>query len=451
MKMPGKTRKLAGTLLAVLMMAAVLAGCSQPAMTSEAASTAPVAPASPAPAESAAPAAGTTLVVAASQNWVRDIDREIAAMFEAETGIAIDFQLSPDDQYQTIVKSKLNTGEGADIFMSYSGAKLREFNPAQTMVDLSGESWVGGMKQWAIDGSSYDGTLYAFNQGSVDSTNGVLYQPEVFEQYGLEVPTNYEEFKNVCQVLSENGVTPIYEFVKDLWHAHYWMEGVAPAAQARDPEVLDKLNRNEIGFADVPEFVTALAQIKELADLGYLGENHMSNTYDKSYEAISSGNYGMLIIHSSYPNELKQNYPDLDPDKYSMFPDPLADNTGITLSAGGITRCINAGSQNIDAAKQYFAFTALPEIAQMIYDARTDYMEAPYEGVHGSPTVASETLQAMPVRVMGPEAYVYFYDGGKISELMQEMFVGSLTPEEVLQEFDTHRRALAKDAGMEGF
>ena len=51
----------------------------------------------------------------------------------------------------------------------------------------------------------------------------------------------------------------------------------------------------------------------------------------------------------------------------------------------------------------------------------------------------------------GAEASVYFYDGGKISELCQEMFVGSLTPQEVLEEFDNSRRALAKDAGLEGF
>ncbi|MDL2293339.1 extracellular solute-binding protein [Ruminococcaceae bacterium OttesenSCG-928-D13] len=449
MKSKSGIRSLSALALAVVLLAALLAGCGgTPESTPAAPSTAdPVST----PAESTPAATGGTITVAASQNWVKDIDREIAEMFTAETGIAVDFQLSPDDQYQTIVKSKLNTGEGTDIFMSNSGAKLRDFNPAGTMADLSAEPWVGSMKQWAIDGSSYDGTLYGFNQCSVDGTNGVLYQPEMFEQYDLEVPTNYEEFKNVCKVLNDNGVLPIYEFVKDLWHAHYWMEGVAPAAQARDPEVLDKLNRNEIGFADVPEFVTALAQIKELADLGYLGENHLSNTYDKSYEAIATGEAAMIIIHSSYPNELMQNLPEVDPDKFSMFPNPLADNTGITLTAGGTTRCINAGSDNVEAAKQYFEFMARPEIAQLIYDARTDYMEASVEGVNGTPTKANEAIAAVAVRNMGPEAYVYFYDGGKISELMQEMFVGSLSPEEVLQEFDTHRRSLAKDAEMPGF
>lgn len=396
-------------------------------------------------------AEGTTITLAASQNWIKDIDREIAAAFTDETGIAVDFQLSPDDQYQGIIKSKLNTGEGPDIFMSYSGSKLRDYNPETNMVDLSGEAWVANMKEWALTGSTYNGVLYGQNLCSIDGTNGVLYQPAMFEKYELAVPTNYEEFKAVCQTLLDNGIIPVNEFVKDLWHTHYWMEGVAPKAIERDADLIAKLNNNEIGFADVPEFVTAVAQVKEMADLGFFGENHMSNTYDKSYASIANGESAMIIIHSSYPGELQQNIEGINPDDFRMFADPLADNTGITLTAGGTIRCINANSANIDAAKQYLEYLARPEVAQKLYDVRTDYMEASIAGVTATPTLANADISAVEHRVLGPEATVYFYDGGKISELMQELFVGALSPEEVLQEFDNYRRNLAKDAGLAGF
>ncbi len=450
-------KKVLATITATAMLICGLTACSSPAPADTAATpadtTAATEEAAAAPEENSDAKSfdGVTITLAASQNWVKDIDRELAEEFKAETGITVDFQLSPDDQYQTIIKSKLNSGEGADIFMSYSGSKLRDFNPETNMVDLSGESWVSGMKPWAIAGSSYNGKVYAFNTCSADGTNGVLYQPEMFEQYGIKVPTNYEEFKTACDTLAENGITPVYELVKDLWHAHYWMEGVATKAYARDPELVNKLNSNELGFADVPEFVTAIEQVNEMASSNYFGENHMSNTYDKSYEAIASGQYGMIIIHSSYPNELAQNITGTDPDKFSMFANPLADNTGITLTAGGPTRCINAKSANIDACKAYFEFLARPEIAQKLYDARTEFMEASINGVNGTPTIANQAINAVSQREQGPEAVVYFYDGGKISELMQEMFVGALTPQQLLEEFDNYRRSIAKDAGIEGF
>lgn len=393
-----------------------------------------------------------TLTVAASQNWIVDVDRELAEMFEEETGIAIDFQLSPDDQYQTIVKSKLNTGEGPDIFMSYSGTKLRDFNPEKNMVDLSNEEWAGKLEQWAIDGNSLDGKLYAQNTAAVDDTNGVLYKKEVFERLGIAVPKTYDEFTKVCDTLQKNGITPIYEFVKDLWHTHYWMEGASALALQNDAELYEKLNTNEIGFADVPEFVKAMEQLKEIEAKGYFGENHMSNIYDNSYAALEDEKYGMIIIHGSYPNEMKQNIESINPDDYGMFPSPLADNQYVTLTAGGTTKCINANSDHVEEAKEYLNFLAEDENLKKLYAEKTNYVSSSVEGIEASPTKAFEQLRELEAgEAQGAEASVLFYDGGKISELCQEMFVGSLEPKEVLQEFDNYRRAIAKDAGQEGF
>lgn len=393
-----------------------------------------------------------TLTLAASQNWIVDVDRELAEAFEEETGIAIDFQLSPDDQYQTIVKSKLNTGEGPDIFMSYSGTKLRDFNPAKNMVDLSDEEWVDQLEQWAIDGNSLDGKLYAQNTAGVDDTNGILYKKDVFERLNISIPTNYEEFKQVCDTLQENGITPIYEFVKDLWHTHYRMEGASALALQSDPDLYEKLNTNEIGFADVPEYVEALEQLQEMESAGYFGENHMSNIYDNSYAALENEEYGMIIIHGSYPNEMQQNIETVNPDDYGMFPSPLVDNQYVTLTAGGTTKCINANSDHVEEAKEYFDFLAREENLEKLYAEKTTYVSSSMKGIEASPTQAYTELTDMAAgEAQGAEASVLFYDGNKISELCQEMFVGSLSPKQVLEEFDEYRRAMAKDAGQEGF
>lgn len=456
--MKNRVRKLLVCGLCLSMAAGMLAGCgkSGDGGNSGDSGSAANSAGSEAQAEDAgegAAAGGKTITLAASQNWIVDVDRELAAKFEEETGIRVDFQLSPDDQYQTIIKSKLNTGEGPDIFMSYSGTKLKDFNPEQNMVDLSGEPWVSSLQQWAIDTSSYNGKLYAQNTAGVDDTNGVLYKKSVFEENNIKVPENYEEFKTACDQLSAAGITPIYEFVKDLWHTHYWMEGASALALANNPDLYDQLNTNQIGFADVPEFVTAMEQLKEMEAAGYFGENHMSNIYDNSYEALASGTYGMIIIHGSYPNEMAMNIDGVNPEEYGMFPSPLADNDYATLTAGGTTKCINANSDNVEEAKQYFEFLAREDNLKTLYAEKTTYVSSSVEGIEASPTAAFEELMGIvgDKKSPGAEASVYFYDGGKISELCQEMFVGALTPEQVLEEYDAARRAIAKDAGQEGF
>ena len=40
-----------------------------------------------------------TLTVAAAADWIKDRDRKLAEEFTEETGIKIDFQLNPNDQY----------------------------------------------------------------------------------------------------------------------------------------------------------------------------------------------------------------------------------------------------------------------------------------------------------------------------------------------------------------
>ena len=52
----------------------------------------------------------------ASQDWVYDAEMELGKQFEEETGIKVDYQIVPADQYYNMLMTKLNSGEGPDIF-----------------------------------------------------------------------------------------------------------------------------------------------------------------------------------------------------------------------------------------------------------------------------------------------------------------------------------------------
>src|SRR5512134_2318028 len=72
--------------------------------------------------ESPAFAPGTTLTYIASQDWIRDAEMQLAEKFEAESGVHIDFQIIPSDQYFNVLETKLQTGgEGIYIFGGQSG------------------------------------------------------------------------------------------------------------------------------------------------------------------------------------------------------------------------------------------------------------------------------------------------------------------------------------------
>ena len=89
-----------------------------------------------------------TLTVAAAADWIKDRDRKLAEEFTEETGIKIDFQLNPNDQYVNIVKAKLASGEGVDIFYANTGRGILEYSPDKYALDLSDQEWVSRYLDW---------------------------------------------------------------------------------------------------------------------------------------------------------------------------------------------------------------------------------------------------------------------------------------------------------------
>jgi maltose-binding protein MalE len=57
-----------------------------------------------------------TLEVLASQDWIKSSEQVLAGKFEAQTGIHLDFQIIPSDQYFNVLTTKLQSGQGIDLF-----------------------------------------------------------------------------------------------------------------------------------------------------------------------------------------------------------------------------------------------------------------------------------------------------------------------------------------------
>mgnify|MGYP002526990235 CR=1 FL=1 len=126
-------KKIMVSLLSLSMVMGMLAGCAQGGSTSAApAASEPAAAQEEAPAEEskeeeAAPAEETaesgddvTITFMASQDWIQDAEMELGEKFTEETGIKIDYQIVPSDQYESLLMTKINSGECTDIFAGQS-------------------------------------------------------------------------------------------------------------------------------------------------------------------------------------------------------------------------------------------------------------------------------------------------------------------------------------------
>ena len=197
-------------------------------------------------------AANVTLTYLTSQGWVLDAHSALYKKFEEQTGIAIDAQIVPADQYYNVLKTKLNSGEGPDIFGGQSGVNtlVVDLNVEKNAVDLSGEPWAKSMDPLVASQATVNGKLYGLTYWDPLGLVWVVnYNKKVFAENGIEVPTTYAELKAAAEKLMAAGVQPIYEPVSDGWHHVLWFPELGPNYEAAQPGLADKLNANQATFA----------------------------------------------------------------------------------------------------------------------------------------------------------------------------------------------------------
>ena len=133
----------------LMILSLLLSACAGAAPSAPAASSGAAAGSEPAAAATGSKE-GITLTYMASQGWIKDAELELAKKFEEQTGIHVDYQIIPADQYFNVLKTKLNSGEATDIFGGQSGkTDLKvQYDVEKNAVDLTGEEWTKRMTRW---------------------------------------------------------------------------------------------------------------------------------------------------------------------------------------------------------------------------------------------------------------------------------------------------------------
>ena len=331
----------------------------------------------------AAAQAEGTITLMASQDWIQDAEMELGQKFTDQTGIVVDYQIIPSDQYSTLLMTKLNNGECADIFCSQAGQFdiVTQLNVEENAVSLADEAWAATVDPLAAAETAVDGKLYGQPIQDVSAVWGIAYNKKVFEKLNLAVPTTWEEFKSVCEAIKADGLTPVYEAVSDGWHHVLWFCEMGPVIEKNEPGFTAKLNNNEAKLADSPTALKLVEQIKEMVDLGYWGDNYMANAYSDAARAIVEEGYVMTIANQGFPEEVHAAYPEFAAEDIGYFVMPLCDNQQLNVNPVGPTRFVYAKSANKEAAKQYLAFIAEPENLQYLIDNVPKFNTLPFTGV----------------------------------------------------------------------
>ncbi|GAB6929296.1 extracellular solute-binding protein [Paenibacillus sp. JCM 10914] len=218
--------------------------------------------------------------VSAGQNKI--VNQIIEEYQNENPNVTIKQEVLDNEQYKNKLKVLSASNELPDVGVTWAAGFLKPyvegnlFAPVDDLLDgeLNGKFVAGTTEAYAIENKTYALPL-EFNIAPV------YYNKAIFEQYNLEVPQTYEQFKAVVKTLSDNGMAPIALGNKDRWTGSLWYMYLADRMGGQ--EALANAISGSGSFTE-ESLVNAAGEIQSLVDGNAFvkGFNGLSNEEAKS-------------------------------------------------------------------------------------------------------------------------------------------------------------------------
>lgn len=256
------------------------------------------------------------------------INELIEAYKEVAPDVTINYETTQND-YPTLLKAKLNSGEVPDIFSSTSGKEIDVYK--EWSYDLTGQpltetmlpSVASAMKS-PEDGNGVYGLAIKGNYF------GIVYNKAIFEECGItEFPKTTEELKAACEKISEAGYKPFTTGFSEWWvFKHVWQHFLAAAAGDAGVQVSDLVASFEKGEAKVADYPALYNNFFDFIDLAiqYGDDKPLETALENELAAFGSGEAAMVLGQGAW---IEADSLAIDPDLQIGFNGyPVSDKAG---------------------------------------------------------------------------------------------------------------------------
>lgn len=280
--------------------------------------------------------------------------------FEAENpDVSVTVEIRPGGtEGDNLIKTRLSTGEMADVFFYNSGSLLQALNPDSSLVDLSDEEWVGSLTEEFVPVVSTENGTYGAPLGA-SFAGGIVYNKPLYEELGLTVPTTWDEFMaNNEKIAAEgDGVAPVIQTYGETWTSQLFVLGDFANVLAVDPEWAEQYTAHQRSYAEEPALLGFQHQ-QEVAEAGYFNEDFASATFPDGARMVAEGEGAHYPMLSNVIQTVMQNTPDgVDDLGFFALPAEEAENTRATIwqpNALYVPRSTEGAE--LEAAKAFVAF-----------------------------------------------------------------------------------------------
>ncbi len=174
----------------------------------------------------------------------------VCALAKEKLGITVDVEIRAGGaDGDNIVKTRLASGDMADLCAYNSGCKFTTLNPSEYFLDLSDQAYLSRLDESFLSAVTADGKVYGVPAGFASGAGVILYNRDTYEKYGLEVPHTWADFLKNCDVLKENGEVAVIGSFADSWTTQVVYLGDHYNVQAENPDFAKEFEAGTAKYA----------------------------------------------------------------------------------------------------------------------------------------------------------------------------------------------------------
>ena len=270
---------------------------------------------------------------------------------------------SPNDA-TTIMKTRFIREDYPDIIGIGGDMNYSNFLDAGLLMDISDYEGLDSIKDVYLQ---MDKELELVPQEGVyavpyaANAAGVLYNKDIFDQYGWEIPTTWDEFTALCEDIQAEGLQPFFFGFRDTWTCLAPWNAIA--VDLVDSDICSQVNRGEANFTDNYREVAE----KTRALLDYAQDDPFAYSYNDACTAFARGEAVMYPIGSYAVPQIQSVNPDINIDSFVM---PASEDASVNkLNSGNdLQFSVLAESKHKEAAYEVLDFLLEDENVQMYLD-----------------------------------------------------------------------------------
>lgn len=270
---------------------------------------------------------------------------------------------SPNDA-MTILKTRFIKEDQPDIIGIGGDINYSNFLDSEMLMDISDFDGLADVKQSYMDileNLEFVPTEGTYAVPYVANAAGILYNKDMFEENGWEIPTTWDEFLTLLDTIQESGQQPLYFGFKDTWTC------LAPwnamACDLADADVCQQVNKGETTFSEAYREVAE----KIIQLLPYGQPDPVAYSYNDACTAFARGESAMYCIGSYAVPQILSVNPDMNIDSF-VFPANDEEEGQILNSGVDLLFAVMEDCENKEAAYEVLRFMMEDENIQIYLD-----------------------------------------------------------------------------------